>query len=222
MRQNSYSGKLWGCSETCVPFLFYLGKVRVLMARTAKGGVTLPMLLSCSPFCMGFSDFSFKVLIPIQSFLFFHRNLQNLFPSEVKNIDTVATGRAAYTDRRNLQDLKVNYFYVSNFGPLLQCLARLGLAGQKLRTLTMLPCGITSQAKFHGNEEMSFPHLQLCALFKACHGCKINCSMHLLRGGILDLIHMLEKVFLGSTGHCIAFGGLLGRVCLHSAWILSL
>lgn len=43
-----------GCSETRVPFLLYLGKVGVLMARTAKGGVTLPMFPSCSPFCMGF------------------------------------------------------------------------------------------------------------------------------------------------------------------------
>lgn len=60
-----------GCSETRVPFLFYLGKVGVLKARTAKGVVTLPMLLSCSPFCMRFSHFSFKVLTPIQSFLFF-------------------------------------------------------------------------------------------------------------------------------------------------------
>lgn len=36
-----------------MPFLLYLGKVGVLMARTAKGGVTLPMLPSCSPFLHG-------------------------------------------------------------------------------------------------------------------------------------------------------------------------
>lgn len=117
-------------------------------------------------FAWDFSHFSFKVLTPIQSFLFFHRNIQSLFSSKVRNIDTVAIGRAVYTDKRNLHDLEVNYFYVPNFGPLLWCLAHLGLAGQKLCTLTMLPCGITSQVKFHGNEEMSFPYLQLCALFK--------------------------------------------------------
>lgn len=162
-----------------------------------------------------------KFWLPSKVFCSFNGNLQNLFPSKVRSIDTVATGWAMYTNRRNLQDLKANYFYVLNFGPLLRCLTHLGLAGQKWCMLTMLPCGTTSQAKFHSNEEMSFSHLQLCAPIKVCHGCKINCSMHLLCGGILGLIHMLEKTFPGSTGRCIAFGGLLSIVCLHSAWILS-
>jgi len=174
---------------------------------------------------MDIAYFGFKALTPIQSLVFFHWSHQNLFPSKAKNNEAAATGRAIYTKGRNPQDLKVNHFYVPNFGSLSR--NALHIWGWQVENDACSPgCPAGSlKLMFHGNVKTLFPHLQLLHPFitmPVCSWVQNQCihAGYICCAGAFWVCFTCLGTLLSEpsrTLNCIISGGLSGSVCLHSA-----
>lgn len=188
------------------------------------------MLLSCTSFCRVIAHFGFKSLTVIQSLVLFHCSHQNLFPSKAKNNEAAATGRAVYTKGINPQDLKVNHFYVPNFGSLSH--DALLIWGWQVENDACSPCYPVGLLKlmFHGNVETSFPHLQHLPPVITVQVCSWVQNQWIHAGCIhcvgafwvcfLCLGTLLSE--LSRALHCIVSGSLSGSVCLHSVQLPQL
>lgn len=174
------------------------------------------VLLSCTSFCRGIAHIGFKALTLIQSLMFFHWSHQNLFRLKAKNNEAAATGRAVYTKGRNPQDLKVNHFYVPNFGSLSH--NALHIWGWQVENDACSPCYPVGPLKlmFHGNAETSFPHLQRLPPFITVQVCSwvqnqcIHAGCIRCAGAFWVCFTCLGTLLseLSRTLHCVVSGGL--------------